>query len=169
LDWAFAANCGYVPLGNLHVLLGIGRIQEQLWNCSRKARLLPAETWVCVWFTVQASGSETSQSRIGCGSPAGFVRRCAFVVPVACFRMGSPSRMRSPEQIRAGIESIDSAIRVLRLLGQSQACYVRLQPAATRERPAGALRSTAGQNGFSGSYCRFERRFLVEASTPKQL
>ena len=67
MDWAFAANCGYVPLGNLHVLLGIGRIQEQLWNCSRKARLLPAETWVCAWFTVQASGSETSQSRIGCG------------------------------------------------------------------------------------------------------
>jgi len=101
-------------------------------------------------------------------SPAGFVRRCAFVVPVAFFRLGSPSRMRS-EQIRAGIKNIHSAIRVLRLLGQSQACYVRLQPAATRERPAGALRSTAGQNGFPGSYCRFERRILVEASTPKPL
>src|SRR5271166_1410929 len=56
-------------------------------------------------------------------SPAGFVRRCAFVVPVACFRLGSPSRMRSPEQIRAGIESIDSAIRVSEVTAGSNAAF----------------------------------------------
>ena len=56
-------------------------------------------------------------------SRAGFVRRCAFVVPVACFRLGSPSRMRSPEQIRAGIESIDSAIRVSEVTAGSNAAF----------------------------------------------